>query len=421
MYLKKNTVLLIYHFLLVFSLSAQSNPTCDGKRYLSNIFNDFTKKTVQFGENVNLSGDNQKLYMDIYEPKGDTVSKRPVVVLAFGGGFAIGSRTDDNIVGLCKGYVARGFVAVSIDYRLISLLILVAHGDSAIITNDVIMAVQDMKASIRYLVKDSRNEKTLRIDTNNIFVGGYSAGAITAMHTAYLDTTRNIPTWIMEIIRKQGGIDGVSGNAGQTYKIKGVISLSGGIYASDAFRPKDPAYISYHGTKDETVPYNRGKNIYNYYNDGDGSCSIQAKSQGITTLHTAVIGGGHSDIYNFSSPNNFPGQFDAFEAQEIVLMKKLVCGESLTDSNDIANDGDVEIFPNPSLGEINIKIPNENYFVKWRAELFDVTGKCHSDVNFIGNQFSFSENNLVSGIYFLRVSDESKKIMVLKKIQILNN
>ena len=55
-------------------------------------------------------------------------------------------------------------------------------------TETVVRAVHDYRAAIRYFKKDfSENGNIYGIDTSLIFAGGVSAGAITAVHVAYMD------------------------------------------------------------------------------------------------------------------------------------------------------------------------------------------------------------------------------------------
>ena len=417
MYSKKLHAFCIFLFFTFhFSLSAQtSNPSCDGKRYVTNVFSDTTQTTVQYGSNSDLAGNSVSLKMDIVEPKNDTVSKRPIIFLAFGGGFIQGTRRDAYMLGLCKDFAARGYVAVTIDYRLHPLFLPI---DSVSITNVIAQAVQDMRASIRYMIKDARTTNKYKIDTTNLFVGGLSAGAITALHVAYLDTTRNVPTWIMNAIRKQGGIDGNSGTVGDyTFKIKGVFSLSGALYSKDAFRAKDPAYISIHGTADKTLAYAYGKNVYGFYGDGDGSLAPASLTLNIPTLHVAVLGSDHTDFYDFLNPSNaYPGQYASFKSKADIFMKKLICGEAITPTNDIVNNLETSIFPNPATNEFNVHIADGDYSTHWQIELTSTTGKNVASQKFETNQFTITRSNIPPGLYFLRITNTIDYISTVKKV-----
>jgi len=112
--MRKNYLLLIFT-ILVGAVFAQENG-CDNQRYINEIFTDVTSTTVKFGENYTFGGDFQELYMDIYEPMGDTRTDRPVIVFAFGGAYVQGDRT--QVTSFCEEFARKGFVAAAIDYRI---------------------------------------------------------------------------------------------------------------------------------------------------------------------------------------------------------------------------------------------------------------------------------------------------------------
>jgi hypothetical protein len=63
-------------------------------------------------------GGDQKL--DLYMPSGDRTDARPVVVWIHGGGFRTGTKSNRNVVELATAFGQRGYVAASIDYRLLA-------------------------------------------------------------------------------------------------------------------------------------------------------------------------------------------------------------------------------------------------------------------------------------------------------------
>ena len=76
-------------------LVAQTYPGCDGDRFRSDVFAEVQVTTdLQFGEGVTIAGNTQQLYLDVYEPVGDQLEARPLVMLAFGGSFITGARQD---------------------------------------------------------------------------------------------------------------------------------------------------------------------------------------------------------------------------------------------------------------------------------------------------------------------------------------
>jgi len=57
------------------------NPCANG-RYASNVYSTITTTSnVTYGQNTSWSGSNTVLKMDIYEPQGDTATKRPLMIL----------------------------------------------------------------------------------------------------------------------------------------------------------------------------------------------------------------------------------------------------------------------------------------------------------------------------------------------------
>ena len=70
----------------------------------------------------------------------------------------------------------RGYVTASIQYRLTSIWNLT---DSMHMLQTVMNGISDAKAAIRYFRKDAAtNGNVFGIDPNQIYIGGYSAGAI---------------------------------------------------------------------------------------------------------------------------------------------------------------------------------------------------------------------------------------------------
>ena len=82
--------------------------------------------------------------MDIYEPAGDSLTNRPVIVFAHTGSFFSGHNELDDVVALSMAAAKRGYVAVSISYRLGLNVLSTYSGERA-----VYRAVQDGGAAIR--------------------------------------------------------------------------------------------------------------------------------------------------------------------------------------------------------------------------------------------------------------------------------
>ncbi len=138
--------------------------------------------------------DNQHLQLDIARPAtGD--GPFPAVICIHGGGFRAGSR--DGYLGLIQQLAARGYVAVTVSYRLAPKYPFPA-------------AVHDVKAAVRWL---RANAAKYKIDPNRIGATGGSAGGHLAL---YLGVTGNVAS-----------LEGNGGNAGVSSAVQAVVNVYG--------------------------------------------------------------------------------------------------------------------------------------------------------------------------------------------------
>ena len=405
--------LMLFSLVAPLSMKAQSTPGCDGKRYLLDIFTDTIRTVVTYGDNVTLDGYNQILKMDVVEPKGDTLKKRPVIIWAFGGGYVSGNR--NQMDGLCVGYAKKGYVNVTIDYRLFNYFAL-GYPDSVGITKVGIQASQDMKAAIRYLRKEASLTNKFKIDTNNIIVGGISAGALTAMTTAMLDSTDVIDPLTRRLIGEVGGLEGTSGTPGYSSKVKGVVSMAGGLYRKEYITVGNPPFAAYHGTADKVVPYGYGVNVYGYYNDGDAACYDRARALGIPAVLFSVMGGDHP-----SAAAGIPS-FDAWSPYMTRFMKQLVCGETITSESkstptDELSNRTLTVYPNPAFDKMTVELDQNTEGANFDILVYDIAGKqVYAKKGQSGNQFSLDKKYIGRGMFFLRLNFANAEGYVLKKI-----
>src|SRR5262245_24776149 len=95
--------------------AAQTAPDTSGGRYFNPVFSGVTvTANISYGSNTSVFGVAQNLQMDVYEPSGDTVQYRPLIVFAHGGSFLGGTKTDLDIVTLCNRFAGMGYVCASI-------------------------------------------------------------------------------------------------------------------------------------------------------------------------------------------------------------------------------------------------------------------------------------------------------------------
>ena len=86
------------------------------------------------------------LYLDFYEPEGDALDARPLVITVFGGSFVAGSRDRADMKEYCTRFAKHGYVAASIDYRLVPALQISRKS----LIRGAFRAAQDVSSAIRF-------------------------------------------------------------------------------------------------------------------------------------------------------------------------------------------------------------------------------------------------------------------------------
>ncbi len=373
---------------LLLTGAAFSQSPCATGRYASDVFANFTTTSdITYGQNASWNGAATTLKLDIYQPTGDAETNRPLILFVHGGSFIGGSKTDGDMVTMCQKFTKKGYVTASVDYRLGFFPF-----DSANAVKAVVRATQDLRAAIRFFYKDKQTTNTYKIDTNHIFVGGSSAGAITALHVAYLDKECEITDYLSpSVISTLGGLDGTSGNPGYSSIVHGVLNGCGALARYSWLEAGDIPLASVHGTNDGTVKYNRG--IVNpgtplMYLDGsrmlhERACAVGVENQFYTFLGAPHVPYAGSTAYMDTTVNFFRdflikqlGCTDAIiqaensPAQAVNLYSVNYCDGTPVDevcpTSGITelNAQHLLIYPNPATAEIMISLSdNENHSV----------------------------------------------------------
>jgi dienelactone hydrolase len=269
---------------------------CEMGRYTSPDFTSQNVTTVKFGEGELALGI-QDLLMDIYTPVGDSLTDRPLIILAFGGAFITGDRS--QMEDFARYFTSHGYVVASIDYRLFS---------GFLPTNDALLdtavkAMHDVKAAVRYMRNEALTDNLYGIDPDNIIVGGLSAGAIASLQAAYFDEEdlAMADAAVQAAITNNGGIEGTSNDLDVSSEVVGVLSFSGGMYALDWIDAGEPWVVSVHGDEDIVVPYETGMvNVglpIDFTLSGSGAMVPRLEETGVEYSLWTVAGGGHVDIY----------------------------------------------------------------------------------------------------------------------------
>jgi hypothetical protein len=197
-----------------------------------------------------------------------------------------GQRLSDE----CMEFAKRGYVVAAIDYRLgwvpgdekkpcknfcfLGECSLMQDDSCKAVYKDSLnfamyRALQDAAAAMRFIVHYAVN---LNIDTNFLYIGGYSAGAIISANLCYMNQQelnlampeREYSAWTRNL----------SGNSfTDSYKIAGLFNNWGCVYDTIYIKgagDKIPM-IAFHGIDDSTVPFAKGfpldcgNGAYGYY------------------------------------------------------------------------------------------------------------------------------------------------------------
>ncbi|MFK7951213.1 MAG: alpha/beta hydrolase [Ekhidna sp.] len=271
-------LLLVLALVLFISCSEDDGPS--GTRFVDDVFSEAEITfDVNYGANKALAGVKSDLYLDVYEPAGDGGERRPTIVLAHGGAFINGTKS--QLKEMCEAYARKGYVVASIGYRLINdpgLLERDSVGFTLGFTESVIMAIGDMRAAIRYLRNDALNENNFGIDPEMMFAGGVSAGAVMANHVGYWDENESIPDYMQGILDDNGGFEGNTNDISQSSSVKGVVSFSGSLFDENWMDASDPQAYFVHEELDPVVPCGyQGSSLFPYLVFAYGACELNPK------------------------------------------------------------------------------------------------------------------------------------------------
>ena len=189
------------------------------------------------------------LNMDLYTPQ-DTLPRHPLILFIHGGAFYIGDKGAETMTAWCRHFAKLGYVTASINYRM------GFKPNKLSIQQCGYGAVQDAHAALRYL---TARADALAIDTSCIFIAGTSAGAITALATAYW-TPENRPPFIGEndFESRLGGLTSSGNNDSVRFRIRAIANMWGALYDLHELEGQQIPVISFHGTADYIVPYDEG-------------------------------------------------------------------------------------------------------------------------------------------------------------------
>jgi acetyl esterase/lipase len=234
---------------------------------------------IKFSDVLNYKGVLTSLYLDVYQPTGDTATNRPVILWIHGGGLRTGSsRAQGYIVTYATDFAKRGYVCISIDYRL-------RAGSDMPTTEAELPALQDAASDANVALAWIRSHaREYGINPNWMFVAGGSAGGMVGCCVCYVDGT-NAPS-VPGLVFDQSGIIALGDLWGSPEEPKRWYAQS-----PHALNSYDTPTCIVHGTADTTVPFQNSLDLSN-----------QLAAAGVTVELHPLAGYGHTPTGSSTDP-----------------------------------------------------------------------------------------------------------------------
>lgn len=235
------------------------------------------------------------LRLDLYIPKG-APGLHPAAIFIHGGGFIGGSRHHGALSEMAEALAARGWVCVSVDYRLAGARGTVPDEwmqtvDTQPLTDRqheqglaIYAASRDVKAAVRWL---TARADALSIDTTRITALGGSAGAVLAVMLGVTEpedfrdeiVAHDDPTLLTTNLNASSDVQSVVDFWGNAVAVQ----LLEDIFGVKRFDSTDAPLLIIHGTRDQTVSYDKAIELEEIWT-----------STGVPFESHALVGKGHA-------------------------------------------------------------------------------------------------------------------------------
>ncbi|MCC6841297.1 MAG: T9SS type A sorting domain-containing protein [Flavobacteriales bacterium] len=226
------------------------------------------------------------LKMDVYQPDQgvDTENERPVFIFVHTGnalppplnGSPNGTRKDSSAVEVCKRMARRGYVAVSMSYRMgwnpLGSTLEIRRGT---LLNAIYRAIHDVKQCVRNLKADGAGANTYAIDNDKFILYGEGTGGYIALATATLDDPDELfiekflpdpfnPAVSYVDTATVGNIEGFNGSLalyrpnGQDSDIDFCVNAGGALADTSWLAAGDAPMVAFHTVFDPFAPFGAG-------------------------------------------------------------------------------------------------------------------------------------------------------------------
>jgi hypothetical protein len=379
-----------------------------GVRYAEPVFDEVNIETgIPFSSAIK-EGETSPttLYLDFYEPEGDTFSARPLVITVFGGAFVAGSRDYSDMVEYCTRLAQHGYAAASIDYRLISIW----NISSTALIRDAYMAAQDVSAAIRFF---KYHCEEYRIDTEQIFLLGNSAGSIAIYCELFMDEDERPAETFEEPDLGPMHSSGFNEYAGFSPAVAGAVPQWGGVMDLNVISEEEYVPLCMiHGTDDTNVPYDSGY-CYNGmlpgvmpYMYGSHPIAGRLDEIGITDYEFHPFEGeGHAFYFTQVLYTLIEEKFDTcFSIARDFLYHHLKFPTSIPEME----EPEIQVYPNPATDLVTIRFSEDlkNRPLSW--VVMDVMGRKMLSESNVNSSSTIDVSQWPSGVYFIRMEQDGR-------------
>lgn len=238
--------------------------TVMGQDFVTRMYDYRVEHDVVYDTVTTFRSGSEVLQYDVYVPENG-VRNRPVVFWIHGGAFVAGSRRD--VAWACQRWAQRGYVAVSIGYRLGFYSPFPVDPPFAYDTAEVCRAawraIVDIRSAIHHTLDHADDYE---IDTSRIVIGGYSAGAIAALTNVFLDSAqRRFPSadTLRDVERLFERFPRPRLKSLPRYiRPRAVVGLFGGLLDTAYLQTSPPPLFLYHQTEDPVVACERRRGLW---------------------------------------------------------------------------------------------------------------------------------------------------------------
>lgn len=444
-------------------------------RYLDEVFTTVSKDSnIVYGVNKGYYSNFNavdSLRMDVYTPDGDTATSRPIIILAHAGsflppgvsGFTWANKDQNSIVELCKRYAKRGYVAVSMTYRLGWNP---TAGDQETRAKTIIQAVyramQDMKGCVRYFRDSEANGNPYGVDADKVIVGGTNSGAYCALACSNLNKASE--TQLLKFLDglgnsfidtlASGNFDGFGGTQnldnypGYSSAVNGVLSLGGAVGDTSWIEAGEAPIIAFQGVNETLTPYNTAvvttttfAQIVEVSGSGDFMPRVDRldnnagfspntfpvappNKNGAGVITTSIdglypfYGQGFEpwSWYNGANPAINPAAsmvkamayIDTIMGYATPRIYKLLIDPNHGEPSSIGRQVEqvsVNVFPNPATSYTDVFINSVDNKPINTVQLFDLTGRLVADINNVGaHNVRVDTKDIATGTYMLKLT-----------------